>query len=85
MERDLEDGMVAIDDGELSDAETRAADDRSTDKEKCAASLISTSKSVNKEDVDLVGKTPYTFTVNLQRGPKGYGFSVTWTHPPRYA
>lgn len=31
-----------------------------------------------------VGKTPYTMSMELKRGPKGYGFSVTWTHPPRY-
>jgi len=29
------------------------------------------------------GKTPYTLTMKLQKGPRGYGFSVTWTHPPR--
>lgn len=33
---------------------------------------------------EMKGKTPYTTTMNLKRGPKGYGFSVTWTHPPRY-
>lgn len=29
------------------------------------------------------GKTPYTITMKMKRGRCGYGFSVTWTHPPR--
>lgn len=29
------------------------------------------------------GKTPYTITMKMRRGRCGYGFSVTWTHPPR--
>lgn len=33
---------------------------------------------------ELKGKTPYTTTMTLKKGPKGFGFSVTWTHPPRY-
>ena len=30
-----------------------------------------------------VGKTPYTVTMKMRRGQRGYGFSVTWTQPPR--
>ncbi|KAF2349250.1 PDZ domain, partial [Trinorchestia longiramus] len=29
------------------------------------------------------GQTPYTLSVKVPRGPRGFGFSVTWSRPPR--
>ena len=29
------------------------------------------------------GQTPYTLSVSFSRGARGFGFSVTWTRPPR--
>ncbi|KAK2714488.1 uncharacterized protein LOC136040192 isoform X2 [Artemia franciscana] len=29
------------------------------------------------------GRTPYTITIDFKRGPNGFGFSLSWTHPPR--
>lgn len=29
------------------------------------------------------GQTPYTLSVRVPRGPRGFGFSVTWSRPPR--
>ena len=30
-----------------------------------------------------LGQTPYTLSVKFCRGNRGFGFSVTWTRPPR--
>uniref|UniRef100_T1J7Q8 Uncharacterized protein n=1 Tax=Strigamia maritima TaxID=126957 RepID=T1J7Q8_STRMM len=36
-------------------------------------------------DIKHMAKTPFTISVEIPRGPKGFGFSVTWVQPVRVA
>lgn len=82
---DMEEDLVVVDD---SDMDNRA-DDMDRTKSKSSSSLTAlpmpTTDAASCQPSEPKGKTPYTTTVHLKRGPKGYGFSVTWTHPPRYS
>ena len=83
---DMEEDLVVVDDSDLDMNGLNEKEDRSRGTPSPSSAALPTTGS----DVDSSsrpepkGKTPYTTTVKLQRGPKGYGFSVTWTHPPRY-
>ena len=83
---DMEEDLVVVDDSDLDMNGLNEKEDRSRGTPSPSSAALPTTGS----DVDSSsrpepkGKTPYTTTVKLHRGPKGYGFSVTWTHPPRY-
>lgn len=68
---DLEEDLVVVDD----DTDIDKSDGNGGHPYSISASVIPAA---------AVGKTPYTMSMEVKRGPKGYGFSVTWTHPPRY-
>ena len=73
-ETEKEEPMQDQPDAESTAKDTQLAPKAAQDKEDHKSGLHGNGK----------GKTPYTLTMKLQKGPTGYGFSVTWTHPPRY-
>lgn len=93
---DMEEDLVVVDDSDLdngiSDERDRVTSEISSSPSPSSAALPKiigsdirhTAVRCVPVEVEPKGKTPYTTSVNLKRGPKGYGFSVTWTHPPRY-
>ena len=86
MDMDLEEDLVVVDDSELvADQEGEESEDRRfpTIPFATAASDTASVAADPLTSEGIQGKTPYTSTMKLKRGPKGYGFSVTWTHPPR--
>lgn len=92
----MEEDLVVVDDSDLdngiSDERDRVTSEISSSPSPSSAALPKiigsdirhTAVRCVPVEVEPKGKTPYTTSVNLKRGPKGYGFSVTWTHPPRY-
>ena len=90
----MDEDLVVVDDSDLDDRTVEEHQDRVTLGVPSSPSSSSTGSKMTGTDtrhtrcsapeMEPKGKTPYTTTVNLKRGPKGYGFSVTWTHPPRY-
>ena len=97
MDMDMEEDLVVVDDSEIvADQEEESEERRfaSTQFSTAAAGAapfasvsdtasVATDGSYPLTSEGIKGKTPYTSTMKLKRGPKGYGFSVTWTHPPR--
>ncbi|XP_045025949.1 uncharacterized protein LOC123470164 [Daphnia magna] len=91
----MEEDLVVVDDSDLdngiSDERDRVTSEISSSPSPSSAALPKiigsdirhTAVRCVPVEVEPKGKTPYTTSVNLKRGPKGYGFSVTWTHPPR--
>jgi hypothetical protein len=89
---DMEEDLVVVDD---SDLDSRVVEEQDQIRRGPSPSPSSIGSKMTGSDtrhtpprcptleMEPKGKTPYTTTVNLKRGPKGYGFSVTWTHPPR--
>ena len=92
---DMEEDLVVVDDSEIvADQEEASEEHRFASKQYSTAAgahfaSVSDTASVAADgsypltSEGIKGKTPYTNTMKLKRGPKGYGFSVTWTHPPR--
>lgn len=82
---DMEEDLVVVDDSELDVEmdEVNHSMRRSPSPSSAELPMIG-SDVVTVRPSEMKGKTPYTTTMNLKKGPKGYGFSVTWTHPPRY-
>jgi len=74
-EPDMEEDLVVVDD---SEAEGRSQMARSSARDPRDRSPIPQERQERP-----VGKTPYTTTMRMRKGERGYGFSVTWTHPPR--
>ena len=94
METAIEEDLVVVDYSDVSEAESQqpppssranaVANDAVHLQSKCPAIKACDMKDAGPASSGrAAGKTPYTLTMELQRGPKGYGFSVTWTHPPR--
>ena len=73
-ESEMEEDLVVVDDSVVEDRSQMvrsSARDRSPRPEN------------RVQETRLAGKTPYTTTMRMKKGERGYGFSVTWTHPPR--
>lgn len=73
---DMDEDLVVVDDSDL--------DNGAEETKTLPSSVELPDMATSVRPSETKGKTPYTTTMNLKRGPKGYGFSVTWTHPPRY-
>lgn len=83
---EMEEDLVVVDDSDLDG--TRRHEEivrRTTSCRQRHPSPVSGVPVLERAPGDAKGKTPYTITMRLKKGPKGFGFSVTWTHPPRYA
>jgi len=89
---DEEDLVVVDDSDDLNETEKEEPEQAQPDAESTAKDKVTLAPKAAQDKEDHKsglhgngkGKTPYTLTMKLQKGPKGYGFSVTWTHPPRY-
>jgi len=73
-ESEMEEDLVVVDDSVVED---RSQMVRSSARDR------SPRPQNRVQETRLAGKTPYTTTMRMKKGERGYGFSVTWTHPPR--
>ena len=81
-QQDMEEDLVVVDDSEIVPEETSTQQQFESVDAVMAADTADGPLPLTTTS-EPKGKTPYTSTMKLKRGPKGYGFSVTWTHPPR--
>lgn len=79
----MEEDLVVVDDSDVDNETDGCLTRRNPSRPSAEIPITESDLASHVGPAEVKGKTPYTMTMNLKRGPKGYGFSVTWTHPPR--